>query len=70
MRDIREMIMEYAEREYQLPEGIDIDSFDLIENGYIDSMSFVVFVTLLEEEYDIVLADEALREYEGVVINR
>lgn len=60
MRDIREMIVEYVEREYQLPEGIDYDAFDLVENGYIDSMSLVVFVSLLEEEYDVEFTSEEL----------
>lgn len=53
LRDVREIIVEFVEREYQLPNNIDFETFDLVENGYIDSMSMVVFVSLLEEEYDI-----------------
>ncbi len=60
MRDVREMIIEYVEKEYQLPADIDYDTFDLMENGYIDSMSLVVFVSLLEEEYDIEFSSEEL----------
>lgn len=61
MKEIRSMIVEFAEREYRLPANIDVDEFDLVENGYIDSMSMVVFVSLLEEEYGVEFtADELL----------
>ena len=53
MKDIKEMILDFVQKEYPLPENIDYGTFDLIENGYIDSMSLVVFVSLLEEEYNI-----------------
>jgi len=60
LRDIREMILEFVEREYKLPDDIDTDTYDLVENGYIDSMSMVVFVSLLEDEYDIEFTAEEL----------
>ena len=60
MKNIKEMILDFVQKEYPLPDGVDYDTFDLIENGYIDSMSLVVFVSLLEEEYDIEFTAEEI----------
>lgn len=61
MNHIREVILEFVEREYKLPEDVNLETFDLMENGYIDSMGLVQFVALLEDEFDIEFsADELL----------
>ena len=61
MKDVRGIILDFVEREYKLPEGIDLDSFDFMENGYVDSMGLVQFVAILEDEFDIEFsADELL----------
>ena len=60
MSSIREFILEYVERDYKLPENVDYETFDLIENGYIDSMGLVQFVAILEDEYDIEFTAEEL----------
>ena len=60
MKDIKEMILDFVQKEYPLPENVDYDTYDLLENGYIDSMSLVVFVSLLEEEYDIEFTSEEI----------
>ena len=41
MKEIREVILDYAEREYKLPADADLGTFDLFDNGYIDSMGMV-----------------------------
>ena len=60
MQDIRKVILDFAEREYKLPEDADLKTFDLMENGYIDSMGLVQFVALLEDEFDIEFSAEEL----------
>ena len=60
MSNIRDFILEYVEREYKLPEDVDYETFDLMENGYIDSMALVQFVAILEDEYDIEFSAEEL----------
>lgn len=63
MEKIREFIIEYIESEYKLPEGYD-DSFDFVKNGYVNSMRMVMFVILLEEEFNITFDDEELEKPE------
>lgn len=61
MRDVRKTILKFVEREYRLPENIDYETFDIMENGYVDSMGLVQFVAILEDDFDIEFsADELL----------
>lgn len=61
MEKIRQTILDFVEREYKLPENVDYDSFDFVENGFVDSMGMVQFVTILEDDFDIEFsADELL----------
>ena len=57
---IRRFILNFVERDYQIPENVDFDSFDIFENGYIDSMGFVQFVAILEDEFDVEFTSEEL----------
>lgn len=61
MKDIRKTILDFVEREYKLPENIDYETFNIMENGYVDSMGLVQFVAILEDDFDIEFsADELL----------
>lgn len=61
MKDIRKAILDFVEREYKLPENIDYETFDIMENGYVDSMGLVQFVAILEDDFNIEFtADELL----------
>ena len=60
MEEIREAILEFVEREYKLPDDIDLDSYDYVENGYVDSMGLVQFVAILEDQFDIEFTKEEL----------
>lgn len=62
MSEVREYIVEYLQREYSLPEDVDYETFDFVENGYVDSMAMVQFIVLLEEEFGIAFTDEELQE--------
>lgn len=60
MEKIRQTILDFVEREYKLPGNVDYDSFDFVENGFVDSMGMVQFVTILEDEFDIEFSAEEL----------
>ena len=53
MTDIKEFVTEYIQREYTVPEDVDIMTLNYIEAGYIDSMAFIQFISTIEVEYDI-----------------
>ncbi len=60
MEEIREAILDFVEREYKLPDDIDQDSYDYVENGYVDSMGLVQFVAILEDQFDIEFTKDEL----------
>ena len=70
MEDIKEFIVDYIQREYTLPAGTDVMELNYIESGYIDSLGFVQFVALIEEELDIVFSDEELDSPDMKVVGK
>lgn len=53
MTNIKEFVTEYIQREYTVPEDVDIMTLNYIEAGYIDSMGFIQFVSTIEDEFNI-----------------
>ena len=70
MEEIKEFIVDYIQREYTLPADTDVMELNYIESGYIDSLGFVQFVALIEEEFDIVLSDEELDSPDMKVVGK
>lgn len=59
-----EFIVNYLQREYELPKGIDILKFNYVESGYIDSFGLIQFIATLEDEYQIEFTDAELQNPE------
>ena len=53
MQDVKEFVTEYIQREYTVPEDKDIMTLNYIEEGYIDSMGYIQFISTIEDEFDI-----------------
>ena len=70
MEEIKEFIVDYIQREYTLPADTDVMELNYIESGYIDSLGFVQFVALIEEEFDIVFTDEELDSPDMKVVGK
>ena len=70
MEEIKEFIVDYIQREYTLPTDMDVMELNYIESGYIDSLGFVQFVALIEEEFDIVFSDEELDSPDMKVVGK
>lgn len=66
--DILTFVMDYLQRESDLPEDMDIVTFNFVETGYIDSIGLVQFVTEIEDEYGIEFSDEELQSNDFKVI--
>ena len=62
MSSVKEFVVEYLEREYALPKNIDFDTFNYIESGYVDSMGFIQFIAMLEDEFEIEFTEDELAE--------
>lgn len=53
MQDVKEFVTEYIQREYTVPEDKDIMALNFIEEGYIDSMGYIQFISTIEDEFGI-----------------
>ena len=58
MKDIKEFIINYIEKKGKLPEGINLDEFNYIETGYVDSIGIMKFIVEIEKEFDIEISDD------------
>ncbi len=56
--DIKSFILKYISKKGKLPNDINIDEFNYIDTGYIDSMALLKFIVELEQEFDVQISDE------------
>jgi len=55
---IKQFIVKYLSKKGKLPKDINIDEFNYIDTGYVDSMGLLKFVVELEQEFDIQISDD------------
>jgi len=70
MTDIKEFVTEYVQREYTVPEDVDIMTLNYIEAGYIDSMGFIQFISTIEDEFDIEFEVEDIENPELRIVEK
>jgi acyl carrier protein len=61
---IRQFVIKSIEKKSKLPKGIDIDSFNYIDTGYVDSLGIIKFVADIESTYDIEILDSDIESSE------
>lgn len=57
---IKEYILEYLQKNYDIEEQDNINDFNFIESGYVDSIGLISFIAEIEEKYDIEFSDEEI----------
>lgn len=58
--EIIKFIIRQIEKKGKLPKDIDLDTFNYIESGYVDSMGLISFVAKIEIKFDIELTEDDL----------
>lgn len=58
--NVKDYVLEYLQREYTFPSDVDPLSINYIEQGYVDSLGLIQFITTLEDEFNIMFSDEDL----------
>ncbi len=56
--EIKDFILKYISKKGKLPKDIDVDKFNYIDTGYIDSMGLIKFVVELEQKFDVQITDD------------
>ena len=60
MENVKDFIINYIQREYTLNDYIDIMNLNYVEEGYIDSIGFIQFIAVIEDEFGIEFTDDDL----------
>ena len=60
MENVKEFIIDYIQREYDIPEDVDITNLNYVEEGYIDSLGLIQFIAVIEDEFGITFSDDDL----------
>lgn len=56
--EIKDFVVNYIEKKGKLPQGVNLDEFNYIDSGYIDSMGIIKFVIALEEKFDVEISED------------
>lgn len=56
--EIKQFIVKYISKKGKLPQDINLDEFNYIDTGYVDSMGILKFVVELEQEFGIEICDD------------
>ena len=64
MESIQEFVLELIEKDSRLPEGADIESFNYIDTGYVDSIGVIQFVVDIESQFEIEISESDLESTE------
>jgi acyl carrier protein len=54
---VREVVLAFVQKKDRLPATFDVDTFDYLEQGYVDSIGVIQFMGLLEERFGINFED-------------
>lgn len=58
--EIKEYVLMLLQEKYDIEDDVDLQSFNYMESGYIDSMGLIAFIVDLEEHFNIEFSDEEL----------
>ena len=70
MDSVKDFIVDYIQREYTIPDDIDVMGLNYVEEGYIDSMGLIQFITVIEDEFNITFTDEELAGEDVKVVGK
>lgn len=70
MEKIKDFIIDYIQREYTIPDDVDIMNLNYVEEGYIDSLGLIQFITVIEDEFGITFTDDELTSSDIKVVGK
>jgi acyl carrier protein len=61
---VRDVVHAFVQKKDRLPAAFDPDTFDYLDQGYVDSIGVIQFMGLLEERFGITFEDADLESKE------
>lgn len=60
--NVSDFVINRLEKKYTIDKSIDIETLNYVESGYVDSLGIILFITELEDEFNIEFSDEELAD--------
>lgn len=67
---VKEFVLDYLQREYTLPEDIDVMELNYVDSGYVDSLALIQFIATVEDEFGITFTDDELSNPDIKVVGK
>ena len=56
--NIKAFVLDRIQKNHKLPEDVNIEEFNYIDSGYVDSMGLMRFIIEIEKEFNIEITDK------------
>lgn len=70
MENVKDFIIDYIQREYTIPDDIDIMNLNYVEEGYVDSLGLIQFIAVLEDEFGVTFTEDELASPDVKVVGK
>lgn len=57
---VSDFILGTLQKKYDIDKSVDLDTFNYVESGYVDSIGIIQFVTEIEDHFGVTFSDEEL----------
>ncbi len=61
---VKKYVLQLIEKKVRLPKDTDLDSFNYIDSGYVDSLGIIKFIVDIESHYDIEITEQEIESPE------
>lgn len=58
--NVAEYIIEALQKKHAIDKSVDLETLNYVEEGYVDSLGIIQFVSEIEDEFGIAFSDEEL----------
>lgn len=58
--DIKGYVLSILQKKYSLDQSVDLESFNYVESGYVDSLGLLQFIVELEDKFSIEFTDDEM----------
>lgn len=70
MENVKDFVVDYIQREYTIPDDVDIINLNFVEEGYVDSLGLIQFLYTLEDEFGISFSEDDLKNDDMKVVGK
>jgi acyl carrier protein len=58
--DIKKFLLRLIQKSGNLPGGVNVDTFNYVDTGYVDSVGLIKFIVELEQEFGVEFTEDEI----------